>query len=71
MDDVKTWIAEHDGRINAFWDEQHRWNTTTDSRLDNFSKRLSVLERRVMWIVGAGAVAGSLAGQFFRITMGS
>ena len=73
LDDVKTWIADHDGRIDAFWDAQHSWNDKqevlyrdsqlrTEGRLEEVQRRMSAIERKVMLLAGAGSVAGALVG---------
>jgi len=62
LDEVKLWIAEHDGRINAYWETQHTWNERVDSRHQDLYSRISALEKKVMWVAGAAAVLGSLLG---------
>lgn len=60
-----TWIANHDGRINAWWDAQHKWNAMIDIWRDGISKRLNRLEWRVAWIAGVAATVGALLGSWF------
>jgi hypothetical protein len=76
LDDVKSWIAEHDGRINAWWEAQREWNTQNDashvrigSRLDDLRQRIESLERRVVYAAGfataIGVTIGTLIGKLF------
>lgn len=60
--DVKTWIAEHDGRINAYWEQQRALNERFEGRLDMFAARLLALEKKVMWFAGVAAAAGGIFG---------
>ena len=91
LDDVKAWIAHHDGRIGALWDAQHEWNRKVERRLDGTmtrdsyslsmkshddslmrltssvaqtDRRITALERRVMWLTGFAAGAGAIVGEF-------
>ncbi len=45
------WTANHEGRINQLWKSQLLLNTKIDTRL-------SVLEKRVIWVVGVLTAAG-------------
>lgn len=65
LDDVKTWIAEHDGRNTAYWKAQHELNDKADDKLNVFDKRLMAVEKRVMWIAGVFAAVGAVAGTIF------
>ncbi len=62
LEDVKAWIAEHDGRIDAYWKAQHRLNDRTEARFAAFGLRLEAVERRVLWISGAAATLGGVLG---------
>jgi len=53
--DVQRWQAEHDGRINAWWEQQFRVN-------QSFEKRLVAVERKVIWASGFAAGIGALTG---------
>lgn len=59
--DISRWQAEHDGRINAWWEEQFRTNK-------DHSERLRSLESKVMWFsgfaAGVGAILGSVITKF-------
>ncbi|MCP3977224.1 MAG: hypothetical protein GY720_22270 [bacterium] len=65
---IEQWQAEHDGRINAWWEAQHGYNARMDASLAEYSRRLTGLERKVIFFSGAasaiGAIAGALAGAF-------
>ena len=62
LSDVKLWIAEHDGRINAWWVTQHRWNDKQEERIKELTAALTQLRVRVMWLVGAAAIGGAVVG---------
>lgn len=62
LDDVKMWIARHAGRSDAYWKEQHRWNDRQEQDIAHLEKRLSTLERKIMWLSGLAAAGGSSLG---------
>lgn len=62
LDDVKTWIADHDGRIDAYWRAQHLWNDKQEILSLRLNDRMTALERKVMMFCGAASLAGALAG---------
>ena len=62
LNDVKMWIAANDARIDAFWDQQHKWNDTADKKFYNFRLRLEAVEKRVVWIAGIASGLGSTMG---------
>ena len=55
------WQAEHDGRIDAWWEAQHTFNP----RLE---ERVSKLEFRVIWFTGLcsgiGIIIGTVASAY-------
>jgi hypothetical protein len=53
--DIARWQAEHDGRINAWWEQQFRVNK-------DYNARLRTLERKVIWASGAMAAIGAVLG---------
>ena len=53
--DGQKWQAEHDGKINAYWNEQFRINK-------DYGIRLSSIERKVVYASGAAAMAGAVIG---------
>lgn len=53
------WRAEHDGRINAWWEAQRTWNAKTDQKMHNFGVKLSALEKKVIFFSGFAAALGS------------
>ncbi len=63
---MEQWQAEHDGRINAWWEAQHGYNAKNDAMISEYQRRLTGLERKVIFFSGAasaiGAIAGALAG---------
>lgn len=62
LNDVKMWIAANDARIDAFWDQQHKWNDTVDKKFYSFRLRLEAVEKRVVWIAGIASGLGSTMG---------
>jgi len=62
---LKLWVAEHDGRIEAWWANQHAWNEKIEERLCDLALRLSAVEKRMMWWAGAAAGAGGWMGSYF------
>lgn len=81
LDDVRAWIAEHDGRINAWWESQHQWNAREESRrlaregelsdrIDRISDRVHSLERRVVYVAGVMSALGALGGNLILSTFG-
>ena len=60
--DCIRWQAEHDGRINAWWYTQHRWNEEIEKELNALTKRMTAQEKRQMWLSGASAAGGAMAG---------
>ncbi len=62
VEELALWAAEHDGRVNALWDNQHSLNDLMEKRLYAISTRLGALERKVMWFAGFAACAGGLIG---------
>ncbi len=61
---LERWAAEHDGRINAWWEAQHQWNAKAEARMDTFSLRLLAIEKRMMWVAGFAAAVGAFVGNF-------
>ena len=60
LEDAKLWAAEHDGRIYAWWDTQHKFNK-------DINARLSAMEKRVIYIAGAAAGVMAFAGNALAI----
>lgn len=70
VEDVKLWIAEHDGRINAYWDQQRQFNAEVQDDMRNVFSRLNAVERRAAWMAGVGAGAGALLGTLLAFLTG-
>lgn len=83
--DAAAWIHEHDGRIEAWWVEQHRHNvderTRTDDKFGRFRDevrtmklRITACERKLIYIAGVaswgGAVVGAIVGTWIKAAMG-
>lgn len=62
LDDVRLWIADHDGRIDQLWSSQLKWNDKIDLSFLDVNRRLTSLEKRVIYMAGAAAGVGSVAG---------
>ena len=62
LEDVKHWIYDHDGRIDAWWEAQHEWNAKKEILDASFEKRLSAVERRMAAVSAAAAAIGAVAG---------
>ena len=62
LDDVKMWIADHDGRNDAYWTAQHVWNSTKDKEISALGNRVSAIEKRVMWVAGIFSALGAGGG---------
>lgn len=56
------WQAEHDGRINAWWEAQRAWNMKVDTKLHTLSVKLTALEKKIIFVSGAAAAIGSVLG---------
>ena len=65
--DVKTWIADHDGRIDAYWDAQHALNSDNEERFKALDTRLTSMEKRVIGFSGAAAGIGALVGTLISV----
>jgi len=60
----KLWIAAHDAKINALWDSQKEWNRRHESSMVEVFRRLTAVEKRVVFIAGGMSLAGAIAGTF-------
>jgi len=63
LEEIRLWIANHDGRIDAWWHQQHEWNRDIEDRFQKVTERLSALERKVMYMAGLAAAGGAIVGQ--------
>ena len=70
LEDVKMWIAEHDGRIDAWWDAQHRLNSDNAGKFTNLERRITAVEKKVFLISGAASGAGALIGTLVAVWAG-
>ena len=66
VDGQQKWIAGHEGRINAMWDAQERYNNRLEARMDNHDTRLNSIERKVMLMAGGSAAGGAIMGQLIQ-----
>ena len=56
----ETWSANHDGRINVLWDDQHELNDVALLAMTKLSERVIIMEKRLVWIVGFASGMGTL-----------
>ena len=73
-----TWRAEHDGRINAWWEEQRHINTSiqrsikqldleVNERISALGIRVSAIEKKIIWVVALTTLIAQLSmGYFFK-----
>ena len=79
--DTAAWVHEHDGRINAWWSQQHKLNDDSRAafsrfglRLDGLAKRIGACERKMLYVAGVaswgGAIVGALIGAWIKSAVG-
>ncbi len=59
---VAVWIASNDAQTKAWWEGQRQYNAETAVELATQDKRITALERRLIWAAGAAAGVGGLLG---------
>jgi len=59
VEDAATWIHDHDGRIDAWWQQQHALNQDNAMRFQAMEKRIASVESRVIWAAGLAAGFGA------------
>ena len=62
LDDVKQWIAEHRGRIDTYWQHQHRFNDSMEARIHEVTSRLTAIEKKLIFVSGMAAALGGTIG---------
>lgn len=62
MSDEQLKQAEHVGEMKALWGEQQRMNIEIRSMINNFEKRLTSVEKRVIIFTTIAATLGSILG---------
>jgi hypothetical protein len=69
IDGVRLWIADHDARIDGFWENQHKFNDDVDEQFGEINQafvkvyeRITNMEKRLIWIVAGGAGFGGGVG---------
>lgn len=70
FDDLKTWIADHEARSDTRWEVQFDHNARIERDLLALGTRITALEKRVMWVAGIFAGAGSTIGTLFVQALG-
>lgn len=69
IEDVKVWAAHHDGKIDAFWDNQFKLNSAQTTTNLDLHVRITKVEKKVMWMAGLaaglGGIIGPLVGRLF------
>ena len=66
LDSQQKWIAGHEGRINAIWMGQEKFNDRLEVRMDNHDTRLNSIEKKVMLMAGGSAAGGAILGQLIQ-----
>lgn len=64
--DAAAWIHEHDGRINAWWESQHKFNAEIEERFRKLENRVSAIEKRIFWMCGAASMLGAIIGAYLK-----
>ena len=59
---IAIWCAAHEARCTAYWNEQQRHNDRLETRMQDQDRRLTAVEKRVIWFTGAAAGIGSIIG---------
>ncbi len=59
---LEVWAAEHDGKINSYWESQRSWNNRVDEKLTCDLGRIIALEKRLVWLSGVAAGLGGTLG---------
>ena len=59
---IQIWIAEHDARINAYWEQQHKDNDIMFRKLKCIDTRVTTIEKKIMLVCGVFAGLGALLG---------
>jgi hypothetical protein len=66
LDDVRQWIADNDGRMDAYWEAQRSFNKRIEGEVKArdalIELRLTAVERRVIYLSGLAAGVGGLIG---------
>ena len=70
IDDVKTWLAAHDGQVQTWWDAQHEQNNILIKQMAEITVKLDTLRTRNIWLSGLGAGIGFLIGAFGKSILG-
>lgn len=72
LEDVKVWIADHDGTTMAWWQAQREWNQRVDRKIADLNVRLTAAERRLIYVAGAAsALGGSVGAAILRVLGGA
>ena len=58
VDQSRLWISAHEARCTERWASQEKHNVEIAKSLRDVFRRLTDLDKRVMWISGAAAAAG-------------
>jgi hypothetical protein len=67
--DVLRWQAGHDGKINAYWEQQFNINGQVDQSLAGIFRRLGAVENKVIWASGFAACGGAVLGVVVSVLM--
>lgn len=62
VEELALWAAEHDGKINAYWEAQHKWNYKKDTADVARDRRVTAIEKKVIVLCTLSAAVGSVIG---------
>jgi len=59
---IESWLSEHEGRSDSFWESQKDFNKLVGLNEGELRVRLSRIERRIVWQWGFATAVGSMSG---------
>jgi len=63
LEDVIRWAIQHDTREAVYWENQHDANERQAAKVAGLDRRLTGLEKRVLWLTSGAAALGAALGQ--------
>ena len=64
LDEVVLWIAEHDGRIEAWWEAQRSLNERNEEWKHRTTQWMAAMEKRMMFFAGAASFVAAALGSY-------
>jgi len=73
LDDVIAWVHQHDGRIDAWWEEQRRFNSNTESNtshcqmfmqaeIKEIRRDIQAMRKTLYMAMGGASMLGAIIG---------